>query len=312
MTEERSTASGENRCQAASAAIEPVRSTHTSGRLWLARSLRCLGLAAAILIIPLDLDYHRNSWPRVNDPFQESYHHYAMVIIYIIMQLAFAAIALATGILIDATTASQSSLGNRPDECRQRTSIAQLLFLWCMPTTVGVALLSVNLMGGVGDPWQVQHCWGWPIISSTTNGFLYCATSFVTSGTFSIYWIVVDVLVGAVIVYSIIKSVKYINKRWRTKPQYTLEEIIVFVTAGALTMSFITIERYAHLRGVYYWDVYFWFGEPTYRPVHLLPLGIEIQVLIGVACTIMVIAAAFFQLCGVVVTRIFRIDEDEK
>jgi hypothetical protein len=304
MREQPSNPGNENRCEVGSAAIERARSTRTFGRLWLAGSLLWLGLVAAVLIIALDRLYHRGSWGNISDdPF-------GMAIMYFLMQLAFVAVVLAIGIYIDNAMAGQISTGDLPDECRRRSNTTQHVLLSCIPTIAGVALLFTNLMGDKRDPWsswQEQHYWGWPIISATASDFLDCASSFETSGSFSIYWIMVDAIVGATIVYCVVRSVKYMNKRWKTGMRYTLKEIIVFVTAAAVTMSFIGIERYTHLSGVYYSA-----GEPTYRPIHLLPVAVEIPVLIGVACTIMVIATAFFELCGLIVTRLCRIDRDEE
>ena len=247
----------------------------------------------------------RETWEAENI-FQTGYWY-----AYILFYASLIAISIGIGIpFVEKQKYAQKQSDELNKDCFSQNQKYLVLLLW-IPVIVGAILILANLIGykinGV-NPYRYRFTWGWPILHAISRSDIFLGhpqpISFIRY--FSAYWLMVDSFVSIAIILCTTIAVKYIRNRWTTNRQYTLKELLVLVTSTAFLMTFITMERYTHFSNTYIIE-----NQHTYQPVHLLPLYMQIPILIGIACVVMVLGTAFFELFGLAIAKIFRLDDEK-
>ena len=312
MPEDPSSTADQNLCQSASEISKPEKNNPRPRIFTFAKWLRWFGYVIAILGVVLIL----TSYHIASNHYQIEEYWQASVIFYtgfwyahILFYVSIIAITIGIGIpCMEKQKYPQKQQAELNTESYTQRRYTKEFLLW-MPVIIGASLLLVNLIGWKSDDsYRDRYILGWPIIHTVTKSDMFY--SYQTPGSiirfFRAYWLVVDLFIGALIILCSTIAFQYVNNRWITKKQYTLKELLVFVTSAAFLLSFISIERYTHFSSLYILD-----NEPTYQPAYLLPLYMYIPILIGVICAVMVLGTAFFELFGLGIAKMFRTDAEE-
>jgi hypothetical protein len=314
MPEDLSSTTDQNHCQCASVISEPDNSKTRPRVFTFAKWFRRIGYLFLILTFAWIFLYHFITWNHFRTNNYSRIEPSLIIgtqVAFYLLQISFVVIALSIEI------SSIAKRGNiikyydtNPNECCYTTKYIAIL-LWWILIIIGVTFVCVNVLGYTSKDQYggILHLWGWPITHSAFVISFY-APADSDKLTFSIrffstYWAMVDFFIGVIVFFCVMRAVKYSISRWSTKKQYSIKEILVLVTSAAFFMSFMTIERFNQ-----YNDMYITEDHHKYQPLHTLPLNIQIPILIGVTCTLMIIGAAFFELAGLAITKVFRLDDE--
>jgi hypothetical protein len=162
---------------------------------------------------------------------------------------------------------------------------------WFLIALVGFALIRINLVGHFPESYidfyaNTNPVWiqyrGWPMMISCDDDF------------FGIYWIFTNIVIAMVILYCTSLSLKYVYRRWKKQKQLFLSEILIVMTTASIILAFITSLDFM----LFHYD-----GLPSYQPLHLLPLYLQIPIWFGLLCTAGVLATVMVDGVRFLLTR---------
>ncbi len=318
MPQDRSSATENNYCQSTTAISASGNNAPRPAILTSAKRLRRFGCLLAILALAWTMYYSYSEWHyyRVfEDEFFEIYRVERFLdtgsnVAFYLWQIAFGAIAISITIRSIREDTDLHCHEVQNESLFSAKHIAILILRW-LPVFVGITFLCVNILGhseilSRSYTYIRSHYWGWPIIHS---GFhiannTYFGTRdygpYTRINFFSAYWTMFDFVVAGLIVLCSILVIKYAISRWSTKRQYSLKEILILITSTAFFLSFMMFDR-STSGGLGY--------TAKYHPVCEFPLVIQIPMLMGIACAAVVLGTAFFELFGLAIAKIFRLDD---
>lgn len=260
--------------------------------------IRRIGILALLLAI-ISTWYHvcaeRNIYYLAERPFLAYCFVYSYTLAIFLWNVSFIAFAISLGIFF--IEKQKRALEKRSDVTKDSDlgGNNKYLYLWWIPITANASLIYLNIIGYNHH----RHVWGWPFIHTSCGLNPYGGPIYLDY--FSYFWVVLDLFVATTIVLGSIFGVKYFRNRPFSFKQFSLEEILIFITAAAFLLPYAINEYRAFCIKLPEFPMIE--NYCFYYPLCCLMPHLQIPILLGVLCTAMVCGWGFVKVVSFAISK---------